>query len=63
MFILMNVYLLTVLLAIKDITYLIAFSFAFIYIGYVVVVVIMSKYISEEDDDETSRVIKNAQEF
>ena len=57
LFIFMNLYLLIVLTAIKEITYLIAFSFAFIYIVYVVVVVVMSKYISSEDDDETSRVI------
>jgi sodium/potassium/calcium exchanger 6 len=40
LFILMNIYLLVILFWIKEITYLVAFSFAFIYIAYVIVVVI-----------------------
>lgn len=64
LFILMNIYLFIVLMWIKEITYLIAFSFAFIYIAYVIVVVIQSKYTNGEGvDEEASRVIKNAKEF
>ena len=63
LFISMNIYLLIVLLVIKDITYVIAFSFLFIYVVYVVIVVIQSKFNNEEDDEETSRVIRNAKEF
>lgn len=59
----MNIYLLIVLLVIKDITYVIAFSFLFIYVVYVIIVVIQSKFTNEEDDEETSRVIRNAKEF
>ena len=59
----MNVYLLIVLLVIKDITYVIAFSFLFIYVVYVILVVIQSKFTNEEDYEETSRVIRNAKEF
>ena len=59
----MNIYLLIVLLVIKDITYVIAISFLFIYVVYVVIVVIQSKFNNEEDDEETSRVIRNAKEF
>lgn len=63
LFIAMNIYLLVVLLVIKDITYVIAFSFLFIYVVYVILVVIQSKFTNEEDDEETSRVIRNAKEF
>ena len=60
----MNIYLLVVLFFIKEVTYLVACSFAFIYIGYVIVVVIQSKYTSNDElDEDRSRVIKNAKEF
>jgi predicted PurR-regulated permease PerM len=59
----MDLYLLSILFFIKDITYLIACSFLMIYLSYVIVVVIQSKYQNQDEDEETSRVIRNAKEF
>ena len=64
LFIAMNVYLMIILLSKMQITYGVAISFAGIYFVYVIVVVIQSKYQEpSEEDEETSRVIRNAKEF